>query len=301
MKTIIRVLCLVLALSLFALMALGSGSSDGGSEIVPNSTVAQGGSGNNSAADSVTIEEQVLLERDGIKITAKEYVDDPIWGEGIKILIENNSGKNVGVGCNALIVNNYMITGLFSSSVAAGKKANETLYISSYELEAAGIESIGQVEIYFYVYDSDSYDTLFEAGCVTIKTSAFSKMDVTPSDTGLELYNKDGVRIVGKVVDENSFWGTAVLLYLENNSNRNIGVSCENMSINGFMVSPFFISTIYEGKMAIDEITIFASDLDENDIEVIENIELSFHLYDADSYLTIADTGPISFSVNKSE
>lgn len=291
MKKITKALCLVLALSLFAAMAFGCESAGEGSSIISGDTGSK-------SSELVTIEEQVLLDRDGVKITAKEYVKEPIWGEGIKVLIENSSDKNIGVGCNALIVNNYMITDLFSSTVAAGKKANEVIYFSSSALNEAGIDCIGQIEIYFRVYDGDSYDTLLEAEGVTIKTSGFEQMDVTPADAGTELYNKDGIRIVGKYVDDvDSFWGTAVVLYLENNSGKNIGVSCENMSINGFMIDPLFSSTLYDGKMAIDDITIFSSDLEENDIESIEEIELSFHIYNADTYKTIADTEPISFSV----
>ena len=295
MKKSIRVLALILALSLFAAMALGSGSSEEGKEIVTNPPASDEVE---QVSDLPTIEEQILMDQDGIKITAKEYVDDSIWGEGIKVLIENNSDRNVGVGLNALIVNNYMITDLFASSVAAGKKANETIYISSSALEAAGIDSIGQIELYFHVYDSDSYNTLFDADVVTIQTSAFSEMDVTPADSGTELYNGNGVRVVGKFVNEDTFWGTAVLLYLENTSGKNVSVSCENMSINGFMVTPYFTSTIYDGKMAIDEITILSTDLEENGIEAVEELELAFHIYDPDTYRTIVDTDPIVFSAN---
>ena len=301
MKKSIRILALILALSLFAAMALGSGSSDGGSEIVTNppATDANGVADVTEPVSALpTIDEQVLLDQKGIKVTAKEYVEDSIWGEGIKVLIENNSDKNVSVSLNALIVNNYMISDSFYSSVAAGKKANETMYISSSALEAAGIDSIGQIELYFHVYDSDSYDKIFDSDVVTIQTSAFSEMDVTPSESGTELYNGNGVRVVGKFVDEDSFWGTAVLLYLENTSGKNVRVSCENMSINGFMVTPYFSCTIYDGKMAIDEITILSSDLEENDIETIEELELSFHIYDPDTYRTIVDTDPITFSIN---
>ena len=78
---------------------------------------------------AVTIENTVLLDQDGLIITAKELVDDSIWGMGVKVLIENNTEENLGVQCNSLIVNNYMITDLFSCSVAAGKKANDTIYL----------------------------------------------------------------------------------------------------------------------------------------------------------------------------
>jgi len=216
MKKITRVLCLILALSLFAFLALGSGSTDEGKEIVPNteannsdkeseaSNISTEENNPTEGSNKVTIEEQVLLDQDSIKITAKEYVDDSIWGEGIKVLIENSGDKNVTVSCNALIVNNYMIYDFFVAEVAAGKKANETIYLSSNQLEAAGIDCIGQVEIYFHVYDDETYDTIFDSDVVTIQTSAFADMDITPSDTGFELFNQDGIRIVGKFVDENN-------------------------------------------------------------------------------------------------
>lgn len=108
--------------------------------------------------------------------------------------------------------------------------------------------------------------------------------------------NENGIRIVGKTVDENSFWGTAILLYVENTAGKNVGISVEEMSVNGFMMSPFFTTTVYNGKMSLDDITIFSDDLKSNGIESIEEVELKFHIYDADTYETIADTEPITFS-----
>ena len=289
MKKKSKILVTMLCLSLFAIMALGSGSSgsDDTKEIVATS---------NEPKTSVTIEEQELINQDGIVITAKEYVTDNIWGDGIKLVLENNTDKTVTVGCNALIVNNYMITDLFVAEVAPGKKSNEVMYLSNTELKAAGIDTVGQVEIYFHVYDSASYDNIFDSGCVTIKTSEFANMDTTPEDMGTELYNENGIRIVGKAVDENSFWGTAILLYCENTSGKNVGISVEEMSINGFMMSPLFSTIIYDQKMSLDEITVLSTELEENGIEEIEEVELKFHIYDVDSYNTIADSEPINFT-----
>lgn len=289
MKKKSKILVTMLCLSLFAIMALGSGSSgsDDTKEIVATS---------NEPKTSVTIEEQELINQDGIVITAKEYVTDNIWGDGIKLVLENNTDKTVTVGCNALIVNNYMITDLFVAEVAPGKKSNEVMYLSNTELKAAGIDTVGQVEIYFHVYDSASYDNIFDSDCVTIKTSEFANMDTTPEDMGTELYNENGIRIVGKAVDENSFWGTAILLYCENTSGKNVGISVEEMSINGFMMSPLFSTIIYDQKMSLDEITVLSTELEENGIDEIEEVELKFHIYDVDSYNTIADSEPIKFT-----
>ena len=251
------------------------------------------------AEDATTIEEQVLIDRDGIRVTAKQYVTDSIWGEGIKVLIENNSDIDVMVGCDALIVNGYMISDLFSADVAAGKKANDTIYLSSSELKAAGIDVVGRVEIYFHAYDSDSYDSIFGKESAVIETSAIDRIDTKANDDGVELYNEGGIGIVGKTVDENSFWGMAILLYMENDSGRDVVIQVEDLSVNGFMMTPYFSADVYDGKKALDDITLMSSELEENGIESIEDVELKFHIYDPESYDTIADSDIISFSAKQ--
>lgn len=305
MKKRAKLLALVLSLTAVCTMLLGCGLSTGEKKQVVTSgteageaTVPENGgdasdTDNASAGESIT--EQVLVDQDGIKITATEYVTDDIWGDGIKLIVENTSDNDYTVGCDALIVNDYMITDLFSADVAAGKKSNEVMYLSSSELEAAGIDVVGKVEMYFHAYDSN-WDSLFQNVYSEIETSQYANMDTTPNDEGTELYNENGIKIVGKTVDENSFWGTAILLYVENTSGNNIGINVDNMSINGFMMSPLFSTTVYDGKKSIDAITVFSSDLEENGIESIDEVELKFHIYNADSYDTIADSDAITFS-----
>lgn len=248
-----------------------------------------------AAADNVTIEEQVLFEQEGVKITATEYVSDSLWGDSINLLIENNSDKSVGIGCDALIVNNYMLTDFMSATVAAGKKSNESLTLSSTELEAAGIENVGQIEVQFHLFDPDTYMTNVTGEMAVIQTSEFANMDTTTDEEGTELYNENGIRIVGKYVDENSFWGSAVLLYMENNSGKKVTVSCDDLSVNGFMITSFLYTNIYDGKKAIDEITLMSSDLEANGITSIEEVELVFNIVDADTYSTIATSDAVTF------
>lgn len=293
-----KVFGFVAVMLVFGMMALGSGSESSSEkkEIVTdsNSSDISVDTSDSSSGVEVTIDEQVLFEKDGLKVTATEYVVDSIWGDGIKLLIENNGTSDIGLGCSALIVNDYMITDLFSTTVAAGKKDYETLNLSSTGLKAAGIENVGQIELYFHTFDSDTYMPVADIGCVTIKTSAYDSMDTTPNDAGQELYNEGGIRIVGKYVDEGSFWGMAVLLYIENNSGKNHIIQCEDMSINGFMVTPFFSSTVYSGKKAIDEITIMSSDLEENNISNVNEIELKFKIIDED-FMNSVESDTITF------
>lgn len=269
-----------------------------GSDSDKKSSITSGGSKDKKEQVTIT-ENTVLLDQDGLVITAKSLKEDTIWGTGIEVMIENNTEKNLGVQCNSLIVNNYMISELFSSSVAAGMKANETIYLYSGALEAAGINTISDVVMSFHVYNSDSYDTVFDSAEVELKTSAYGTVEQPAMDEGQELYNQDGIKIVGKYVDEDSFWGAGVLLYMENNSGENVEIQCDNMSINGYMVTPLFSTTVNNGRMALDTITILSTDLETNGIESVQDVELVFRILDADTFMTITETDPIAFSIGK--
>ena len=303
MKKRTNLLALVLSIIAITFTLLGCSSDTGQKKSIaaPGSAPETGGgaessgTGTDQTSADESINEQVLVDQDGIKITATEYVTDSIWGDGIKLMVENNSTKDYTIGCDALIVNDYMITDLFSADVAAGKKSNEVMYLSSTELKAAGIDTVGQIEMYFHAYDSN-WDNLFKNVYSKLEASEFANMDTTPNDEGQELYNANGVRIVGKTVDENSFWGTAILLYIENTSGQNVGINVDNMSINGYMMTPLFSTTVYDGKKSIDDITIMSSDLEANGITSVDQVELKFHVYNAESYDTIADSDAITFT-----
>lgn len=82
----------------------------------------------------ISIEEQVILEQDGIKITVKSLDFEDFWGPTLKLLIENNSEKSITVQTRKSTVNGVMIDGMISCDVATGKKANDGITFSSTEL-----------------------------------------------------------------------------------------------------------------------------------------------------------------------
>lgn len=289
MKKLLKIIAVIMVIGIFRSVA-GCGSSS------ENKGLTSSNDKTSSVKNtSVTIEEQVLLEQDGLKITATGYEKGGIMGDGIGILIENNSDEDYTVTCDALIVNDYMLSDLFASSVAAGKKANDTIYLSKGQLKDAGIDTVGQVEIYFRRYDS-SYDNLFKNVYADIHTSRYDDMVVPTVDTGAELYNRDGIKITAQAMNENSIWGTAIVLYCENNSGQNIFVTVDDLSINGYMITPVYATTVYDGKRSIDSITVLSSELEKNKIEKIEEAELKFHINNNDTFRTIATSEPITFS-----
>ena len=60
------------------------------------------------------------------------------------------------------------------------------------------------------------------------------------------------------------------------------------------MLETYGTYTVNPGKHAIGTITVTESDLTENGIPKIEDVELYFHVYDYESWETIADTDKVA-------
>lgn len=248
-------------------------------------------------AGDVVIEEQVLLDQDGIKITAKELSNDSFWGPEVKVLVENTSSKSVSVQLRDVSVNGIMMEPMFSTDVAPGKKVNDSITFMSSEFEEAGITIIQNMEFSFHVFDTESWDTVFDSETIYLATNADGLIEQELDKEGQLVLEQDGISVVIKEADsEDSFWGADIYVYVENNSDRNVTVQARSVSINGFMVEPMFSCDVAAGKQAYDSLTFLESDLTENGIESIDNMEISFHVFDTESWDTIFDSEQINVS-----
>ncbi len=305
MKRIMKRFCLILVLVFLVSIASACGSS----EVKTPSSVSTGekeslkkvpasaesSSGKKESRPDITIEESVLFDQDGVRITSKGLNLKGSFGPEIKLLIENNNEKSVTVQARNASVNGYMVDTSMSADVAAGKKANDALSIMRSDLELAGIETIAEIEFSFHIFDSESWDTIVDSDRIRIETSAAEGFSYSFDDSGNQVYNENGVEIVVKGLSENGSWlGPSIVVYISNTGDSNYTVQVRDVSVNGFMVQSVFSCDVLAGKHAIDTITFLGNDLKENDIETIESVELSFHIFDMDNWMTSVDTSPVT-------
>lgn len=239
----------------------------------------------------ITIAETILVDEGDIIITAKSLETDGLFGPQIKLLIENNSGKDLCFQCRNTSINGYMIDGIMSTTVANGKKANASLTFSESDLELCEIKQIADVELNFYIFDKNDWEKYLETDVIQIKTSIADTFEYIYNENGHLVYEGNGLKIIIKGLLENtSIFGPEVVVYIENNSDKDLTVQVRNVSINNFMVTSLFSSDVIKGKRIIDTITFFDSELEENNIITIENIELYFTVFDENNFETIVDT-----------
>ncbi len=211
------------------------------------------------------------------------------------MLIENNSGKNLTFQTRKVSVNNYMVDSMLSAEVADGKKSNEDITFISTGLEASGIEHIADIELSFYVFDSESWETYFESDLVTIRTADGEKYDYTYDDSGDLAFENDIAKIVIKgTAEDASTFGPSIWVYIENKGESSITVQAGNTSVNGIMIDPFFACEVGVGKHAVDKLTFMSSDLEENGISEIDTVELTFKIYNSADWLNITESEPVT-------
>lgn len=246
---------------------------------------------------TASIDEIVLVDESGIRITAKSLDNDALFGPELKLLIENDSGNDLTIQCRNASVNGYMADTMMSVDVANGKKANDSLTFMRSSLEACGIETIADMEFSFHCFLSDDWSTYLDTAPICLRTSAADTYEYSYDDSGSTAYEANGIKIVVKGLSEDSsFLGPGIVVYIENETDRNITVQTRNVSVNGFMIDAIFSADTAIGKHCIDTITFMSTDLEENDITAIESVELSFHIYDSDSWNTIVDSEQITIS-----
>lgn len=250
-----------------------------------------------SATDEeITIEEALLYEAEDVKVTVSGYADG-FMGPEVKVLVENNSSKNVLVTAESVSINGYMMPyASLYAEVAAGKKANENLYFMTSELEQSGIETVAQMQFYIRISDADTWDELSTSDLITLNTSAVG-LEQPVDDSGDILYDSDGIKIVCKGLKQDIVWDGTIVFYMENNSGKPISVYAENVSVNGFMEDAGFWSELRDSTRIVSGMSLLdLSDLELESIDDVKNIEFTLRIINSETWDEIVTTDMITLN-----
>lgn len=112
----------------------------------------------------------VIFEQNGLKVTFLGFAEktNGLKGYDIKLKIENNSSVNYTVQVRDLSVNGIMADSIFSCEIAAGKAANDAIWITN--MEERGITPpITEAEFKIHAFNTDTWDGQFESEVINVK------------------------------------------------------------------------------------------------------------------------------------
>lgn len=242
-----RKICLIAAVLILGVLLYGCAASDGEADVtVPTVTEPQF-----ITEGMPTIKETVLYNEDGIILSAREFGklgDD----YAISVILRNDSEQNMGVSTRALAVNGFMLSesGLECSTDAGGTHEEAYLILDADELASLGIDTVATVEFYlqFYAPGIDEWDV---TDVILMETSAAKDFEQSVDDSGIEVYNENGIRIVYQGYEVDEYDDGYANFYLENNTDKNLAFICSDAKVNGAPRDSYLWTEVRPGSRAV--------------------------------------------------
>jgi hypothetical protein len=268
---LLLILTIVMSLLTF-LYALVDSDGSTGPEVDPEAFFPAGTPG---AQDVPSIDPVALYSADNLSITvdaAGLYYDNYAFA----VTVRNETDQNIAVSSDYLCVNGYMLP---SASLYEQIPAGETCQIYwefySFVLDEAGIEQVQQVQFYLDIYDSDEYTDIAQTGLLCLETNAPDSYVQSVDDSGRELFNEDGVRIVLKDSQVDPYGDFTMKLFIENNTDRMVDLSSVSLNINQGETGGFFWSILLPHTRAIESINFYEiSELGISELSQIEQVRI---------------------------
>ena len=240
---------------------------------------------------------QVLLDKRGLVITATGLDETGEQGPALNVSIRNRSESDVTIQTRDASVNGYMMDTSLSVTVAAGQEARESILFLASRMKRNGIETIADLEFSFHILDQNRV-TFLDSDPVTVRTPAADTYQYRFDDSGEELYNENGIRIISKGLSENeSVFGPGLALFIENTTDRAVTVQTGDVSVNGSAVDAIFSEDVLAGKRSVAAVTLLSTSLQDNGIGEIRNVKFYLHVVDRDQRTTLFDTASFTIVV----
>lgn len=239
--------------------------------------------------EDIIFEKITAVDNEECSIILTGLEPDNMWGYTINAMLENKSAdKTYMFSLENASIDGVQCTDLFASEVAAGKKANEDISLSDKELKENGVTDFSDIELSFRVYDSDDWSADVVAK-ETVHVYPYGEENAVVFEREAQqedvvLADNEDVTMILTGYEEDEIWGYTANLFLINKTDKNVMFSVDDTSINGYMVTTFFASTVYAGKCEFTSISWSDSELEENGITDVEEIEMKIRVYDEENW-----------------
>ena len=234
--------------------------------------------------------ETVLADNENITFTVKSAEFSEHVGLQLQVQCVNKTDRNLMFSWDMVSVCGYMFDPMWAEEVAAGKTANSTVSFDTYQLEKMGIASVDEISFTLRIYDSENWmeaPLVQEAFTVYPTGLNAETLNLPPREEmgGQAVVAEDeNVRFIIEWADAEDTEEYTVYVYMENKTDRNLMYAWDMVSVNGFMVDPFWSATVAAGKKAVDTVTFYRSDLEANGIETVSEIEFTLTVSDYDNW-----------------
>ena len=216
----------------------------------------------------------------------------------IQIHVKNDLDEEVNVITANLSVNGMMSNDSMFISVPAKSEANGAVAIGNSWLGEMGIQQIAELEFIVKAFN-DMNNEILTSDVLHFETNAPASYKQSYDDSGFEIYNDKGVRILARTLQKSRLSEDMELVfYAENDTDSTISVMAQDVSVNGIAVDPLFVLTVGAGKKAVDTMVFYDTELQEKQITDFETVTASFKAFN-DELETVFATEALQVPVSE--
>lgn len=240
-------------------------------------------------SNEITFEEMIVVDNDDCTIKITGIDPDNIWGYSLNAYFENKSSdKTYMFSVQDAAVNGVVSDPFFATEVSPNKKLNDDINFMDDTLEDNGIIEFSDIEITFKVYDSDDW-MADPVALETVHVYPFGKENASTfvresQSTDNVLFDDENVSVIILNYTEDPLWGYTINLYLVNKTDRTLMYSVDDASVNGYILDPFWAKEVQPAKVAFTSLSWSDTQLEENGITEVEEIEMLFRIYDSEDW-----------------
>jgi len=237
-----------------------------------------------------TLENVVLVDNDDVTVTVVKSENNAHLGMQFHVQCVNKTDRTLMFSWDMVSVCGYMYDPLWAAEVAAGKSALSTIDLDTYALGKMGIDSVDEITFTLRVYDSENWmdkplvEDVFTIYPTGLNEETFSLPAHVFSETHVVVADDENVRFVIEGVTGDPASDYEVHVFLENKTDRNLLYAWDLVSVNGHMIDPFWGCSVGAGKRACSAITFSRSDLEQNGITDVSELEFTLTVTDYDSW-----------------
>ena len=250
-----------------------------------------------AGSSEIVFESLKVVDNDECSIVITELDPNEIFGYTLEVELENKSSELTYMfAIRTASVDGVETDPLFASEVAAGKKSADEIYFTDTNLEENGLTDFTDIEMTFYVYDSDDWladpvaeETVHIYPYGEENASVFERESL---DTDTVLIDNDNITVIVTGYEYDSIWGYTVNLFLVNKTDSYVMFSVDEASVNGYMSDPLWAEELSGGKCAFSSVCWYDTELEEygiTDGSEIENIEFLLIAYDEKDFTYYAE------------
>lgn len=232
----------------------------------------------------------VLVDNEYASFTVIKAEKNEHLGMQLQVQCVNKTDSALLFSWDMVSVCGFMYDPMWAEEVSGGKTANSTVYLDTYQLEQMGIISVDEISFTLRVVDSENWmeEPFVQEAFTIYPTGLNAETLVLPqrADTAgqVVLVDDENVRFVIEWADAEDSAEYTLFVYMQNKTGKNLMYAWDQVSVNGYMIDPFWTMSVTAGNQACSEVIFYRSDLEANGITDVSDIEFTLLVSDYDDW-----------------